>query len=353
MEIIVKKIEETTDIDKVFIVQCCKYLGKTDMIPYSEVCDLIGYKQKRSIQEILDNKKYDFVDNTDYKIVKEKKEGVCKPVNEIYMTMDTIKCICMMAPTKKSQEFRRYYLQLEKVFLEIATTEILNKVTNPIPKFNAYILDIAKYKGKVVVYLIELPELGEYKYGMTHEIIDRLTSHAKTFKYTGVIKIWDCSNGTVAMQVEDSIKSYTHYNKMNIKRGSMVELFKTDDISKIIKVTDQYVEKFTKDHYSQFIDKKLEQENEIIKNKLEHAKVVAAMIDKLGLDKNSIKAYLSNLPQCDNATNNTNTVNTANSNNTIDVTNNEHSDDQDEKPKKIKKPRQEKQISNKIIDDIL
>ena len=59
----------------------------------------------------LENNKYGYIQGTDYKIIKEKKEGICKPVNEIYMTIDTIKCICMTAPTELSQKFRKYYLE--------------------------------------------------------------------------------------------------------------------------------------------------------------------------------------------------------------------------------------------------
>lgn len=335
MENIVKKIKETTNVNNEFVDKCSKYLGKDDMISYSEVKDLIGYKQKRTIEEMLENEKYDFILNVDYKIVKEKKEGICKPVNEIYMTMDTIKCICMTAPTKQSQEFRRYYLQMEKVFRQFATTEMLNKVTNPIPKFNDYVNDLPKYKNKEVVYLIELPETNEYKYGMTCDVEKRLKSHAKTFKYTGVIKIWDCLNKTVSSKVEDNIKSYMIYHKINIKRGTMTELFKTDDITKVIKIIDQYTATFIKEHYDQFKDVKLEKENELIKNKLELAKYVSEMVDKLGLNKDTLKSHLSKENDVE-----------------------DDGDSQDEKPKKIKQLKEStKQTKpkkdNKTLNDVL
>ena len=115
----------------------------------------------------------------------------------------------------------------------------------------------------------------------------------------------------------------------------MTELFKTDDITKVIKIIDQYTATFIKEHYDQFKDVKLEKENELIKNKLELAKYVSEMVDKLGLNKDTLKSHLSKENDVE-----------------------DDGDSQDEKPKKIKQLKEStKQTKpkkdNKTLNDVL
>ena len=280
MEVIVKKIKETMDVNKDFIDQCAKYLNGADMISYTEVKNLIGYKKKESIQDILSNNKYDFVENTDYKIVKEKLTGVCKPINEIYMTIDTIKCICMMAPTEKSQEFRRYYLQMERIFREFATAEMTNKIIHPVPELNNYEVDISKFKDKDVVYLLKL-EGTKYKFGTTGKIVRRLETHKRILGYKAVVKIWICQNRSVTKKIEDNIKLYIKHQKINGTYKTATEVFDVPDPASMIKVIDGYLATFTEEYRKMFQDEKLRQENAIFLNKKSFAEEMNKLFDKM------------------------------------------------------------------------
>lgn len=287
-------LNSSDDINNDYLIDTySKLLNRKDMISYTEVKDVIGYKKKETIFEMLSRNSSGFTKDTDYKIVKEQKEGVKKPINEIYMTIDTLKCICLMSQTEQSQKFRKYYLQMEKLFRESASAETLNKLTNPITIFTDYVTDIKKYKDKDVVYLIELNDEHEYKFGITSDIQQRLNTHRSILKYTGVVKIWDGLNKTITTKVENNIKMYIKYNKINIKKNGQTELFKSNDILKIIKVIDDYVEEFTKNHYEQINDRKLTQQLQLVES-------VSKLIDKLGTDKNTLTNIISSWANINN-----------------------------------------------------
>ncbi|QKF94061.1 phage anti-repressor protein [Fadolivirus algeromassiliense] len=165
-----------------FVDAFCDTLYGNEFIDFENVKEWIGYKKKDTVYNILVNGKYDFVNGTDYKIEKIKKEGICKPINEIYMTIDTIKCICLLCPTEKGQQFRKYYIEMEKLFRQYVSTTIQNKLTNPIPELNKYDFDINKYMKKEVLYLIFIKD-DIYKFGVTADIKKRLTNHTNQLNY--------------------------------------------------------------------------------------------------------------------------------------------------------------------------
>lgn len=135
--------------DEKFVTKFKKFISTNEFIGYSDIKDWIGYKQKRTIIEILLNPKFDYIEDIDYRIVKEKKEGVCKPVNEVYMTIDTIKCIFLTAPTELSQKFRKYYIEMEKIFKEYV---IKNQLKNPMSCLEKYEFDINQWKKKNSIF---------------------------------------------------------------------------------------------------------------------------------------------------------------------------------------------------------
>lgn len=65
--------------------------------------------KRKQFKKFLDNKKYDFVNGMDYRVTS-------RPVNEIYMTMDVIKCICVMVPTEKVKNLEDIIYKWKKYF---------------------------------------------------------------------------------------------------------------------------------------------------------------------------------------------------------------------------------------------
>lgn len=59
-------------------------------------------------------KKYGFVENEDYIMVKTKKEGNNATIKEYYITLDMAKELSMVENNEKGREARRYFIEVEK-----------------------------------------------------------------------------------------------------------------------------------------------------------------------------------------------------------------------------------------------
>lgn len=234
-------------------------LCNNTFIEFDDVREWIGYKKKETVHNILINKKYGFTEGTDYRIEKIKKDGICKPINEIYMSIDTIKCICLLCPTEKGHQFRKYYIEMEKLFRKYISTTIQNQLSNPIPQLNKYDFDINNYMKKEVLYLIYIKD-DIYKFGVSADIKRRLSTHQNLLGYQYVIKCWDCINRTVSKQIEDDIKRYCKVKKINSIYEGQTEIIKTDKIDDIIIVFNEYVTKRVDEYEGSFKNKQLEQQ---------------------------------------------------------------------------------------------
>ena len=96
-------------------------MSNFEFIKYSEIKKHMGYQNKQTIKRLLTNQKYDFTHDVYYKFENIKKGQVVKPLNEIYMKIDTIKTILLLSPTAKGHEFRKYYIEMEKLFRKYVT----------------------------------------------------------------------------------------------------------------------------------------------------------------------------------------------------------------------------------------
>jgi len=95
------EISKELNIDQKFVNKYGKFVINQDKyLKYTEVDDWIGYKKKETVLDILKNKKYGFIEGeqADYYIKQSESTGGRK-ANEIFMTIDTVKSICLMAPT--------------------------------------------------------------------------------------------------------------------------------------------------------------------------------------------------------------------------------------------------------------
>jgi len=260
-----KKFEAKIE-NKDFVQQFKNHVGSIDMLSYSDVKDWIGYKKKQNIVDMLKNKKYKYIENTDYKIIKEKKENVCKPVNEIYMTFDTLKSICLSAPTEKSHQFRKYYIEMEKIHMEHLNSQI-NKLKNPISCLAKYSFDINQWLNKKIVYLIYIKD-NLYKFGITADPATRFATHKKTLNYSYVMRCWDCFNLANAKKIEDNIKKYLRCNRILTTYEKQTEIF-TANTQEELNIVIEKIDEFHKKHYivpnnsknNEELNKKLEDED--------------------------------------------------------------------------------------------
>lgn len=97
-----------------------KYNTKTDfVIRLDDIWDWIGYTRIDIVKNILVN---NFIENVDYKI---EKVNIDKIVNggknkeNIKMTINCFKQLCLSAKTKQSKEIHKYYLALEEIIFDL------------------------------------------------------------------------------------------------------------------------------------------------------------------------------------------------------------------------------------------
>jgi phage anti-repressor protein len=167
-----------------------EYDNNDFIINIQAVSKLLGLKIDR-IKEILIN---GYKKNTDYKISKSNKEI-------ILLTPDCFKRLCLLSKTKKAEEVRTYYIELEKLLNNYKdyvieglkkTVKILENNQKEIPKtskgdiqriFNAK--DIARLSSSQalqksgVIYILKSPKDidGIYRFGKTENFKNRLTNY--------------------------------------------------------------------------------------------------------------------------------------------------------------------------------
>jgi len=256
-------IKKESNIDTNFVDKFYKTLYEMDtMINLNDVKEWIGFKKKQTITDILKNDKYGFKGGEDYKIEIYKPE-TGRPGENIFMTVDTLKSICLMSVSEQGQKFRKYYIEMEKLFKKYVSTEIQNRITNPIIELNKYDFDPVQFQNKEVLYLIHVKD-KIYKFGITNDIMTRFRQHKHILKYDYVVKCWECINRTISKQAEDAIKIYAKYNKLSISIDNEKELIQIDNMDEIIKRFTRYVNHFIKEYKKDFRDQYLEQKKELI-----------------------------------------------------------------------------------------
>lgn len=118
-----------------------------------------------------------YIKNIDYKISKIKSNTAGKPKEKIMITSDCCKRLCMLSKTKKAEEVRTYFIEIEK---------LLNKYKN-------YIIDALNTKigilennmkpipnnGKGVIYILKTEKniVDLYKIGKTKKFKERIRTH--------------------------------------------------------------------------------------------------------------------------------------------------------------------------------
>jgi len=199
----------------------------------------LGYTLPRNAIRVLTKVSNKFIENTDYAVIIQ--QSTNSPPTKTYMlSVDCFKMMSMMAPTEMGRIARRYYVELEKYVKKYLNDKTQTKFTNPTLITNKYDFDINQWKNKDVLYLICITK-DLYKFGITHKIDKRLSTHKHLIGYDYVIKCWDCFNRSITKEVEDDIKRFIKFHKINRIYKGQTEVFEHNDINAILLQFDKYV----------------------------------------------------------------------------------------------------------------
>jgi predicted GIY-YIG superfamily endonuclease len=116
------------------------------------------------------------------------------------------------------------------------------------------------------VYLLDFGD-GYYKFGLTTNIITRMTTHFRHHQFHNVVKTWEC--GEFVREVEKSIKEYAIRCGILETYRKETEVIKTADIGVVINYIDDIVSKLPKNNVP----------------KSEFGKIVEDVLVKRGLNK--------------------------------------------------------------------
>lgn len=180
--------------------------------------------------------------NIDYKISKEKPNYKISKSNKeiILLTPDCFKRLCLLSKTKKGEEVRTYFIELEKLINNYknyiieglkSTVKILENNQKPIPK---------NIKG--VIYILKSPKDidGIYRFGKTQDFVNRLANYnsANSDKMQ-VLFIFETKN---TQQIEDCVIS--QIKQFRYKKRKDFYQINIDIIKQLINSCNQLTLKF-------------------------------------------------------------------------------------------------------------
>jgi phage anti-repressor protein len=118
-----------------------------------------------------------YIKNIDYKIRKIKSTTAGKPKEEIMITADCCKRLCMLSKTKKAEEVRTYFIEVEKLMNKYKNyiIDALNKKVGilennqkPIPNNKSGVIYVLKTDHNII---------DLYKLGKTKKFKERIRTH--------------------------------------------------------------------------------------------------------------------------------------------------------------------------------
>jgi len=202
------------------------------------VAKWLGSK-KGTIKDTLNNT---YNQNIDYKISKEKSNSKISKSNKeiILLTPDCFKRLCLLSKTKKGEEVRTYFIELEKLINNYknyiidglkSTIKVLENNQKPIPQ---------NIKG--VVYILKSPKDidGIYRFGKTKDFANRLANYnsANSDKMK-VLFIFETKN---TQQIEDCVIS--QIKQFRYKKRKDFYQINIDIIKQLINSCNQLTLKF-------------------------------------------------------------------------------------------------------------
>jgi phage anti-repressor protein len=180
-----------------------------------------------------------YTKNIDYKITIIKSLGKGRPTEEIMITPDCMKRICMLSASAKSEEVRTYFIKIEKLldkYKQVIIDELNKKVgileQNQKPKINP---------KRGVIYVIRSSKTTEdiFKLGRSKRFLARLMAHNSIEADDIEIMLLYQTNNIV--QVENCVKNALR-TKQYRKRKEIYEV-DMDTIKQVISGCDDIISK--------------------------------------------------------------------------------------------------------------
>lgn len=176
-----------------------------------------------------------YIKNIDYKIKKIKSTTAGKPREEIMITADCCKRLCMLSRTKKAEEVRTYFIEIEKLMNKYKDyiIEALNKKINILENNQKPIQD--NKNGVIYVLKTDYDIVNLYKIGKTKKFKERIRTHNSShIDNVNIVHIYETNNIDAVETCLKGVLMSTQYKKR--KEFYEIDL---DVLKKLIKTCDQ------------------------------------------------------------------------------------------------------------------
>lgn len=225
-------------IDKSFIYDFFmlqKISKNNNTAPFIMDLDLISRWLDARKGDIKDTLKASYVENVDFRVVRDipKKSKSTKnlggrPNIKVYITIDCFKLLCMRSRTAKSEQVRKYYIELEKLVDEYKDY-IINTQEEQIRNLE-YELNPDKLPPDGYFYIYEVGEY--YRTGATTNLNLRFKTHNSSHPFT--------IRPIFKLKVKDPFKLESCVNNLlnqyRLKKNK--DFFKVDFVTLITAITD-------------------------------------------------------------------------------------------------------------------
>ena len=175
---------------------------------------------------IKDTLKKSYTKNIDYNetIIRNGVNG--RPSEQVMLTPDCMKRLCMVSRTKKAEDVRSYFIELEKHINQYKDVIVERYLSNHTPQQENI------HGGVIYILNTDLNLPGVYKIGKTTDFKSRLkthqSSHVDNIKVVKVYKTTDIDN------VEKCLKQYL--KQKQFKKYKEFYQVDVDDITKLFKI---------------------------------------------------------------------------------------------------------------------
>lgn len=162
----------------------------------------------------------------DYIIDQQQTNG--RPQQDIYLTVDCFKEVCMKSNSKRGELVRKYFIMIENAYREYLFGAIRNRRRFDNEDYGDKKYQNKKYPLGNCVYIIRIDYSGamSYRIGLTKNLSRRLSEHRRTF--SGNVKLILYKYYEYNEFLESCIHRFLHKGRKRNDNDNLVEIFESD-----------------------------------------------------------------------------------------------------------------------------
>lgn len=318
-----------------------------------DVAKILGYKDtKDAIQQHIDKEDKISYKNLGGVFHSPPQKGITniegsilniKP-DTVFINESGLYSIMMTSKLPKAKEFKRWITK--EVIPSIRKTGSYSLINKPDVKL---LPDLNEFENKNCFYLLNIKD-NLYKFGISQNIKDRISSHKREHKFKNLVKIWNMDSFEFVKKLEKKVKDIIKQWNIQYNEENQLEWFQTNEmctLENIINKINEYIETIVCENKN---DNELEIQKEITKQKEieQKTKEIEQKTKEMDMMNNLLSSYKG--PLLDNILSIYFKINNKIKNNLIDTESDNESEAEEAAESESSDESEEEDNSNKCID---